>query len=68
VPERLRKVLDHITTQYLVRDDLRSIDFEAEPSESGADIESDKREAIKREKERADEIVTAQSEPLEERR
>ena len=57
MPERLRKVLDFITVQYLVRDDLRSIDFDAEPSESGADIESDKREAVKREKDRADEIA-----------
>ena len=57
MPERLRKVLDYITVRYLVRDDLRGIDFEAEASESGADIESDKREAIKREKERADELA-----------
>lgn len=57
--DRLRTVLDFITVQYLVRDDLRGIDFDAEPSETGDAIESDKREAIKRENERTGEIIDA---------
>ena len=57
--ERLRTVLDFITVQYLVRDDLRGIDFDAESSESGEAIESEKREAIKRERERSAEIADA---------
>jgi hypothetical protein len=57
VPERLRKVLDHITAQYLVRDELRIIDYDAGSSESGEAIESDKREAAKREMARADELA-----------
>jgi hypothetical protein len=57
VPERVRSVLDYITTRYLVHEDLRHIDFDAAAAESGQAIESDKREAIKREKARADELA-----------
>jgi hypothetical protein len=57
VPERVRSVLDYITTRYIVHEDLRNIDFEAAAAESGQAIESDKREAIKREKARADELA-----------
>lgn len=57
MPERLRKVLDHITARYIVHEDLRNIDFEAASSETGDAIESDKREAIKREKARADDLA-----------
>ena len=59
MPERLRKVLNHITARYLVHEDLRSIDFEAASSETGDAIESDKREAIKREQARADGLADA---------
>jgi hypothetical protein len=57
VPERLRKVLNHITARYLVHEDLRSIDFEAASSEPGDSIASDKREAVKREQARADDLA-----------
>ena len=59
MPERLRTLLDHIVAQYVVRDELRSIDLDAPPSESGAAIESDKREVARRETERADELASA---------
>jgi hypothetical protein len=57
VAERVRTVLDYITSRYLVREDLRSIDFDAASSESGEAIDADKREAIKREKARADDLA-----------
>jgi hypothetical protein len=57
VPERVRTVLDYITTRYLVHEDLRNIDFEAAAAESGQAIESEKREAMKREKARAGELA-----------
>ena len=57
MPERMHKVLDYIMARYLVHEDLRSIDFEAASSEPGDAIESDKREAVKRERARADELA-----------
>jgi hypothetical protein len=50
-------VLEYITTRYLAHEDLRSIDFDAASSEPGDAIESDKREAVKRERARADELA-----------
>jgi len=59
VPQDIRKVLDHIVATYAVRDEQRDIDLNAAPSESGADLESEKREAARREIERADELADA---------
>ena len=52
----LDRLLDHIVRQYLVRDEVRTIDFDASASEPGVAIEADKREVAHREAERAREL------------
>ena len=59
MPDRIRRVLDHIVAQYVVRDEQKDIDLNAPPTESGADIESDKRDAARREADRAGELADA---------
>jgi hypothetical protein len=59
VPERTRKLLDHIVRQYAVLDELRAVDLDAASSESGAAIESGKKEAARREVERANQLAEA---------
>lgn len=55
----MRKLLDHIVRTYVVRDELVSIDQEASASDRAESIESDKRRAVRREMERADELSDA---------
>jgi hypothetical protein len=57
VPEQIRKVLDHIVAHYVVQDEQKDIDLNAAPTESGEAIESDKREAARREADRAAELA-----------
>lgn len=59
MPDRIRRVLDHIVAQYVVRDEQKDIDLNAPPSESGAAIESDKRDAARREADRAGDLADA---------
>lgn len=55
----LRKLLDHIVRTYVVHDELVSIEQDASASDSGAEIESDKRRAVRREFDRADDLSDA---------
>lgn len=55
----LRKLLDHIVRTFVVRDELVAIDQEASASDPGAAIESDKRRAVRREFDRADDLAEA---------
>ena len=55
----LRKLLDYIVRTYVVRDELVAIDQEASASDGGAAIESDKRRAVRREFDRADDLAEA---------
>jgi hypothetical protein len=59
VADSIRKVLNYIVTQYVVRDEMRSIDLDAPSSESGAEIESDKKEAARRQEHLADDLADA---------
>lgn len=59
MPDRIRRVLDHIVTQYVVTDEQKDIDLNAPPTEPGDALESDKREAAKREVDRADDLAKA---------
>ncbi len=56
VADGLDQLLDYIARQYLIRDDLRTIDLEASAAESGELLETEKREAAAREIERAREL------------
>lgn len=60
----LRKLLNHIVRQYVVHDEQVGIDLNATASDEGADIESDKRRAARREIERADQLADAFSRGL----
>ena len=55
----VRKLLDHIVAQYVVRDELKSIDLDAPAQEPGEVIEADKKEAVRREEDRADSLADA---------
>ncbi len=57
--DEVRRVLDHIVTRYVVRDEQRAIDLDAAASEPGDAIESDKRAAARRETDRADSLADA---------
>ena len=57
--DEVRRLLDHIVDQYVVRDEQRAIDLDAAASEAGDDIESDKRAAVRRETDRADSLAGA---------
>ena len=57
--DEVRRLLDQIVNRYVVRDEQRAIDLDAAASEAGADIESDKREAVRRETDRADALADA---------
>ena len=52
----LDQLLDHIARQYLIRDELRTIDLDASATEPGDLLEAEKREAAAREIERAREL------------
>lgn len=60
----LRKLLNHIVRQYVVHDEQVGIELDATASDDGADIESDKRQAARREIERADQLADAFSRGL----
>ncbi len=53
----LRALLRYIVVHYVVPDEQRAIELDAAPSDGGASIEDDKREASRREEERADEFA-----------
>jgi hypothetical protein len=57
VPDRIRRLLDHIVAQYVVRDEQKDIDLNAPSTESGEELESEKREAAQREASRAGELA-----------
>ena len=52
----LNQLLDHIARQYLIRDDLRTIDLDASAADPGDLLEAEKREAAAREIERSREL------------
>lgn len=54
--DALDRVLDHIVRQYLVRDEVRTIDLDASAAEPGEGLEAEKREAAAREIERAQDL------------
>ncbi len=64
MPDRIRRLLDYIVVQYVVQDEQKDIDLNASPAEPGAAIESDKREAARREADRAGELADAFREGL----
>jgi hypothetical protein len=64
VADDLRKLLDHIVRRYVVPDELVGIDLEASASDRGEAIETDKRRAVRREIERADNLAGAFSRGL----
>lgn len=55
----MRRLLDYIVDHYVVRDELKSIELDAPPREPAETIESDKKEAVRREAERADDLADA---------
>ena len=57
--DEVRKLLDHIVARYVVQDELKNIDLDASAQEPGAAIEADKREAIRREEQRAHSLADA---------
>ena len=57
MPDRTRRLLDHIVAQYVVRDEQKDIDLNAPSTESGEELESEKREAAQREASRAGELA-----------
>ncbi len=59
VPDRIRRLLDYIVTQYVVRDEQKDIDLNAPSTESGDTLETDKAEAARREADRADDLAGA---------
>ena len=57
MPDRIRGLLDAIVTQYAVVDEQKDIDLNAPATESGGEIETEKEEAVVRERERADALA-----------
>ena len=57
--DEVRKLLDHIVARYVVQDELKNIDLDATAQEAGAAIEADKREATRREEQRAASLADA---------
>ncbi len=57
--DEVRKLLDYIVDHYVVRDEIKSIELDAPPREPGATIEADKKEAVRRETDRADDLASA---------
>jgi len=56
VADGLDRVLDHIARQYLVREEVRTIDLDASAAEQGDVLEAEKRDAAAREIERANDL------------
>lgn len=59
VADQIRRLLDHLVANYVIRDDQRLIELDASPREPGEVIESDKRQVVRRETDRADELADA---------
>ena len=57
MPERVRTLLDYIVSHYVVVDEQKDIDLNAAASESGGEIETEKDEAVLRERERAEALA-----------
>ncbi|MGH2532948.1 MAG: hypothetical protein ACRDJW_11680 [Thermomicrobiales bacterium] len=57
--DEARKLLDQIVQRFVVPDELVDVDLVASASELGDDIEADKRERVRRERERADQLADA---------
>lgn len=53
MPQRIQGLLDYIVSHYALVDEQKDIDLNAAASESGGEIESEKAEAVQRERERA---------------
>ena len=54
--DELNQLLEYIARQYLIRDDLRTIDLDASAADPGDLLEAEKREAAAREIERSREL------------
>ncbi|MFL5758793.1 MAG: hypothetical protein ACJ789_03590 [Thermomicrobiales bacterium] len=59
-----RKLLDYIVSHFVLHDELVSIDLDASASEAGDSIETEKRQAARRDHARADELAGAFAEGL----
>ncbi len=59
VADEMRRLLDYIVDHFVVRDEIKSIELDAPPREPAETIESDKKEAVRRETGRADDLATA---------
>lgn len=57
--DAVRRVLDHIVSNYVVEDEVRSIDRDAPNKSDGDAIESDKVEAVRREEDRAHQLAAS---------
>ncbi|MDQ3045066.1 MAG: hypothetical protein M3R06_07955 [Chloroflexota bacterium] len=55
--DQIRRLLDHLVADYVVRDDQRLIELDASSREPGEVIESDKRGVARREADRAAELA-----------
>jgi hypothetical protein len=59
VADEMRKLLDYIVRQYVLRDEVKSVELDATSREPGEVIESDKKEVVRRETDRADSLADA---------
>ena len=59
MPDRVRRLLDHLVVDYVVREEQREIDLSAPAAELGAEIASEKQRAAAREARRADDLANA---------
>ncbi|MEJ7762618.1 MAG: hypothetical protein WKF80_07465 [Thermomicrobiales bacterium] len=57
--DEMRRLLDHIVEHYVVRDEVKTIDLDAPPREPAEVIDAEKRDVVRREQERADELADA---------
>lgn len=64
VADEVRKLLDYIVDHYVVHDELRNIDLDATSREPAETIEADKRQAVRRESDRAGDLARAFSRGL----
>lgn len=57
--DEIRRVLDAIVRRWVVNTEQRAVELDASAADSGAEIESDKQEAVRRELARAQELAPA---------
>ena len=57
--DEIRRVLDVIVQRWVVNTEQRAVELDASAADSGAEIESDKQEAVRRELGRADDLAPA---------